>query len=92
MVNFERIDLGLKEAYEELFMNDKGRKENREARITELELDKICDFKEHPFSVKDDDEMKELMRSIAENGVITPVLVRPKERDGDGNVVSYEMI
>ena len=92
MVKFERIDLGLKEAYEELFMNDKGRKENREARITELELDKICDFEGHPFSVKDDDEMKELMQSIAENGVITPVLVRPKERDDDGNAVTYEMI
>ena len=92
MVKFERIDLGLKEAYEELFMNDKGRKENREARITELELDKICDFEGHPFSVKDDDEMKELMQSIAENGVITPVLVRPKERDNDGNAVTYEMI
>ena len=92
MVKFERIDLGLKEAYEELFMNDKGRKENREARITELELDKICDFEGHPFSVKDDDEMKELMQSIAENGVITPVLVRPKERDDDGNTVTYEMI
>ena len=92
MVKFERIDLGLKEAYEELFMNDKGRKENREARITELELDKICDFDGHPFSVKDDDEMKELMQSIAENGVITPVLVRPKERDDDGNTVTYEMI
>ena len=92
MVKFERIDLGLKEAYEELFMNDKGRKENREARITELELDKICDFDGHPFSVKDDDEMKELMQSIAENGVITPVLVRPKERDDAGNDVTYEMI
>lgn len=92
MVKFERIDLGLKEAYEELFMNDKGRKENREARITELELDKICDFEGHPFSVKDDDEMKELMQSIAENGVITPVLVKTKERDDDGNAVTYQMI
>ena len=60
MVKFERIDLDVKETYEELFMNDKSRKENREARITELELDKICDFEGHPFNVKYDDENKKI--------------------------------
>lgn len=52
---------------------------------TEIEVARIHPFKNHPFKVVDDDKMHELAESIMENGVLTPVIVRP---DADG----YEMI
>ena len=52
----------------------------------EIKLEKIFPFENHPFKVVDDDKMTELVESIKQNGVITPVLVRP---DDEGN---YEMV
>ena len=52
----------------------------------EIELTKILEFEKHPFKVADDDRMQELVESIKENGVLTPVLVRPVGTD------MYEMV
>ena len=52
----------------------------------ELEIAKIQSFQNHPFKVVDDDKMEELVNSIRQNGVLTPVLVRPTDDGG------YEMI
>ena len=43
---------------------------------TEIEIAKICPFPDHPFQVRDDEQMDDLAESIKVNGVITPVLVR----------------
>ena len=53
---------------------------------TEIRIDQIYPFENHPFKVLDDDKMGELVESIKENGVLSPVIVRP---DDEG---SYEMI
>jgi len=82
---FEKIDLGLKEAYEELFMNDEERKINRSPRVLDIEISQIDDFEDHPFKVKDDEDMEKLTESIATYGVLTPVIIREK---GD----RYEMV
>ena len=92
MAKFEKIDLGLKEAYEELFMTDKGREEFRAPKVMDIEIDKIDDFENHPFNVKDDEEMTKLMESIAQHGVLSPVVVRPKVYGDDGFPERYEMI
>ena len=86
MKKFEKIDLGLKEAYEELFMNDEERIINRSPRVLDIEISQIDDFENHPFKVKDDEEMEKLMESIQTYGVLTPAIVREKE---DGR---YEMV
>ena len=52
----------------------------------ELEIKRIASFKNHPFKVKDDEKMDELVESIRMQGILTPVLVRPDDTDG------YEMI
>ena len=52
----------------------------------EIKVDQIFPFENHPFKVRDDDKMDDLVESIKNNGVLTPVLVRP---DDEGN---YEMI
>ena len=92
MAKFEKIDLGLKEAYEELFMTDKGREEFRAPKVIDIEIDKIDDFENHPFNVKDDEEMTKLMESIAQHGVLSPVIVRPKTYGDNGFPERYEMI
>ncbi len=92
MAKFEKIDLGLKEAYEELFMTDKGREEFRAPKVMDIEISKIDDFENHPFNVKDDEEMTKLMESIAQHGVLSPAVVRPKVYGDDGFPERYEMI
>lgn len=58
---------------------------NNEETCLELDISEITPFKDHPYKVVDDDKMQELVESIRENGVLTPVLVRPTE-------CGYEMI
>ncbi len=86
MKKFEKIDLGLKEAYEELFMNDEERIINRSPRVLDIEISQIDDFENHPFKVKDDENMEKLIESIRTYGVLTPAIVREKD---DGR---YEMV
>ena len=81
----QKIDLGLT-GYDELFMNDQERADIRKPKVEEIPLTELTPFKDHPFKVKNDEEMAELMKSIADSGVLAPALARPK--DGGG----YELI
>jgi len=80
-----KIDLGLT-GYDELFMDDKERQEIRLPRIHDIPLDLIDDFPGHPYQVRMDEDMDQLVESIKERGIITPVTLRPKD---DGR---YEMV
>ena len=86
MKNVQKIDLGLT-GYDELFMNDSERQENRLPRIYDIPISEIDDFPDHPFKVKVDEDMDQLVQSIKERGIITPVTLRPKE-DGRYEIVS----
>ena len=55
-------------------------------KVIEIKLSKITDFPNHPFKVREDEEMIDLIDSISKNGVFMPVIVRPSE---DGN---YQMV
>lgn len=54
--------------------------------VTEIDVEKIYPFENHPFKVIDDERMEDLVESIRYNGVLTPVVVRPDDEGG------YEMI
>ena len=86
MKSVQKIDLGLT-GYDELFMNDTERKEIKLPRIYDIPLSEIDDFPDHPFKVKIDEDMDQLVQSIKERGIITPVTLRPKE-DGRYEIVS----
>ena len=47
--------------------------------VTTIDISLIDDFEGHPFTVKDDESMEELARSIKENGILNPIIVRKKE-------------
>ena len=57
-----------------------------EESATDIEISRIHSFANHPFKVLDDDKMDDLVESIKQNGVLTPVLVRPDKNN------SYEVI
>lgn len=80
-----KLDLGLP-TYDSLFSTEKERQEASAEKVTTIPIDKITDFKEHPFHVTMDEDMAKLIDSIKENDMLMPALVRPKE---DG---TYEMI
>lgn len=81
----QTIDLGLS-GYDELFMTEQERADTRKPKVEELPLSELTPFKNHPFKVKNDAEMAELMKSIADASVLSPALARPKEGGG------YELI
>ena len=81
----QTIDLGLS-GYDELFMTEQERADTRKPKVEELPLSELTPFKNHPFKVKNDAEMAELMKSIADSGVLSPALARPREGGG------YELI
>ena len=80
------IDLGLT-ALDELFMTDEGRKESKLPRIHDIPIELIDDFPDHPYKVRIDEDMEQLVESIRTNGIITPVTLRPK-LDGRYEIVS----
>lgn len=80
-----KLDLGLP-TYDSLFSTEEERQDANAEKITTIPIDKITDFKEHPFHVTMDEDMAKLIDSIKENDMLMPALVRPKE---DG---TYEMI
>ena len=71
---------------DDLFTTQEMRDDAKLARIHEIPLDEIDEFPDHPYKVKDDEDMLNLMESIRENGVLTPATVRKKD---DGR---YEML
>ena len=81
-----QIDLGLT-GYDELFMTDAERKENKLPRIHDIPLELIDDFPGHPFQVRMDEDMQQLVESVKERGVLTPITLRQKE-DGRYEIVS----
>lgn len=74
-------------ALDKMFLDDKGRSEYDLPKVYEIRLDEIDDFPNHPFKVKNDEDMAALVDSIREQGLITPITVRPKE-DGRYEIVS----
>lgn len=71
---------------DDLFSTQELRDDARLSKIRDIPLELIDDFPDHPFKVRDDEDMIQLVESVKERGVITPATVRQKE---DGR---YELI
>ena len=72
---------------DDLFTTQAQREEERLSKIRDIPLELIDDFPDHPFKVRDDEDMQQLVESIKERGVITSATVRQKE-DGRYELVS----
>ena len=71
---------------DDLFTTQAERDEEKLERVVEIPLDEISDFHNHPFKVKQDEAMMEMVESVRQYGVLVPALVRPKTDGG------YEMV
>ena len=73
-------------AFDDLFQTDESREDLKRERLMDIPVKDIRDFPNHPYHVKDDESMMELVESVKTYGLLQPVLVRPLE---DG---TYEMV
>ena len=80
------IDLAMT-GYDELFMNDRERQESGLPKIYDIPLTEIDDFPDHPFQVRMDEDMDQLVESVKSRGIITPITLRQKE-DGRYEIIS----
>ena len=72
---------------DDLFSTQEERDDAKLAKIRDIPLTEIDNFPDHPFKVRDDEDMLQLVESVKERGVITPATVRQKE-DGRYELVS----
>lgn len=80
------IDLGLREALDDLFSTQEDRDNAKRTFLRNIPVGEIEDFPDHPFKVRMDEDMENLVESVKVRGVLSPVLVRPMP---DG---SYQMV
>lgn len=72
--------------FDDLFSSQQEREDAGLEKVQTVPLSEICPFPNHPFQVRDDDEMQKLVDSIKEYGVLMPAIVRPRQDGG------YEMV
>lgn len=73
-------------SYDDIFQTDQSREEAQQERVQEIPLSELHPFKGHPFKVLDDEAMQKTVESIAQFGVMTPAIARPRSEGG------YEII
>lgn len=85
MAKERRFSIGLPNV-DDLFSSQESRAEENLAKIREIPLELIDEFPNHPFKVRDDEDMMNLLQSVQENGILVPAILRQKD---DGR---YELI
>ena len=66
-------------SYDDLFETEKSREESQLEKVRMISLSELVPFQNHPFKVVDDEAMLRTTESIAQFGVLTPLIARPLE-------------
>ena len=74
-------------SYDDIFSTEEARQEEQREQVQQISIEELHPFKDHPFKVLDDEAMTRTVESIAQYGVLAPLIARPRP-DGDG----YEII
>lgn len=74
-------------SYDDIFETDESRAESQLERVQNIRISELVPFKDHPFKVVDDEAMLRTTESIAQYGVLTPLIARPLE-DGGYEIIS----
>ena len=80
------LNVSLKGA-DDIFSTEESRQEQQREQVQQIPIGELFPFKNHPFKVLDDEAMTRTVESIAQYGVLAPLIARPRP-DGDG----YEII
>ena len=73
-------------SYDDIFSSEEARQEQRREQVQRIPLDQLFPFKDHPFKVLDDEAMQRTVESVAQFGVLAPIIARPRPEGG------YEII
>ena len=73
-------------SYDDLFSTEESRREDTIEKVQQISVDSLVPFRDHPFKVKDDEDMEKTVDSIRQFGVLVPAIARPL---ADG---SYEIV
>ena len=73
-------------SYDDIFSSEEARQEQRREQVQQIPLDQLFPFKDHPFKVLDDEAMQRTVESVAQFGVLAPIIARPRPEGG------YEII
>lgn len=71
---------------DEMFSTEESRQEQKREQVQQIPIEELFPFKEHPFKVLDDEAMQRTVESVAQYGVLAPLIVRPRPEGG------YEII
>ena len=71
---------------DDLFTTEESRADGLREKVIDIPLSELHSFKNHPFQVNDNEELRDLVKSIIENGMVTPAIARPRKEGG------YELI
>ena len=67
---------------DDLFSTEESRQDATLERVQQIALSELHPFPDHPFSIRDDDSMKETVESVKEYGILTPAIARPRADGG----------
>ena len=79
------LNVALK-GFDDIFSTEESRQEEKHEQIRQIPINELFPFKEHPFKVLDDDAMQRTVESVAQYGVLAPLIARPRAEGG------YEII
>lgn len=79
------VNLALK-GLDEMFSTEESRQEQKREQVQQIPIEELFPFKEHPFKVLDDEAMQRTVESVAQYGVLAPLIARPRPEGG------YEII
>ena len=79
------LNVALK-GFDDIFSTEESRQEEKHEQIRQIPINELFPFKEHPFKVLDDDAMQRTVESVAQYGVLAPLIARPRPKGG------YEII
>ena len=71
---------------DEMFSTEESRQEQKQEQVQQIPIEELFPFKEHPFKVLDDEAMQRTVESVAQYGVLAPLIARPRPEGG------YEII
>ena len=75
-------------SYDDIFKSEETRQEEALERVQELPVEQFHNFQCHPFQIRQDEEMQNLVESITTYGVLTPILARPLKEENQYEIVS----
>ena len=79
------LNVSLKGA-DDIFSTEESRQEQQREQVQQIPIEELFPFKEHPFKVLDDEAMQRMVESVAQYGVLAPLIARPRPEGG------YEII